>query len=411
MIRLALRPQRPYHGAARPILRKSSPTVPLQHPEHNPFIGVDLLSLPRPRLGELIKLAGLPAFRAEQIFRWLHVRLERDWARMTDLPDGLRQLLQQAKLLSTLEVEVARTSAIDGSTKLALQTVHGQAIETVIMPMEGEDSSPAHITQCLSSQVGCKMGCDFCATARIAVRANLSAGEIVEQVAIACRRGFAEGLARGGVAGGQAGPLSARPHNLVFMGMGEPLDNLDAVLDALAILTDPKGYDFSPRRITVSTSGLAKGLSRLVEAQPAINLAWSLTATTDDVRTRLMPVNKGVPIAKMVEALVNLPRRDHRKITFEYAIFDGINDSPADAERLAAMALQVGAHCNVIPFNAWSGTDYRRPPRVVIQSFVDLARRRGASVSLRESKGQDIGAACGQLAGESAAATDASCTL
>jgi 23S rRNA (adenine2503-C2)-methyltransferase len=148
-----------------------------------------------------------------------------------------------------------------------------------------------------------------------------------------------------------------------------------------------------------------------VEAQPAINLAWSLTATTDDVRTRLMPVNKGVPIAKMVEALINLPRRDHRKITFEYAIFDGINDSPADAERLAAMALQVGAHCNVIPFNAWSGTDYRRPPRVVIQSFVDLARRRGASVSLRESKGQDIGAACGPLAGESAAAADASCTL
>lgn len=409
--RLALRPRRPYHGAAGAPLREPSHAVSLQGSELSPFVDVDLLSLPRARLAELLRQAGQPAFRAEQIFRWLHVRLERDWARMTDLPEALRQLLMQAKPLTTLQIDVARTSAIDGSTKLALQTVHGQAIETVIMPMDGEEGSPAHITQCLSSQVGCKMGCDFCATARIPVRANLSAGEIVEQVAIACRRGFAEGLARGGVAGGQAGPLSARPHNLVFMGMGEPLDNLDAVLDALAILTDPKGYDFSPRRITVSTSGLAKGLSRLVQAQPAINLAWSLTATTDEVRTRLMPVNKGVPIAKMVQTLAELPRRDHRKITFEYAIFDGINDSPADAERLAAMALQVGAHCNVIPFNAWEGTAYRRPPRLVIQRFVDLARRRGASVSLRESKGQDIGAACGQLAGEKASATDASCTL
>lgn len=377
----------------------STPLIPALSVQ-NPFVDVDLLSLPRPRLGALLQQAGLPAFRAEQIFRWLHVRLVRDWAKMTDLPEGLRQLLMQAKPLQTLQVEVERTSAIDGSTKLVLQTRHGQAVETVIMPMEGEGGSPASVTQCLSSQVGCKMGCDFCATARIPVRANLTAGEVVEQVAIACRRGFADGQARGGVAGGQAGPLSARPHNLVFMGMGEPLDNLDAVLGALEILMDPKAYDFSPRRITVSTSGLAKGLARLVEAQPAINLAWSLTATTDEVRTRLMPVNKGVPIAKMVETLCALPRRDHRKITFEYAIFNGINDSAADAVRLAEMALRVGAHCNVIPFNAWDGSDYQRPPRPVIQQFVDLARRQGASVSLRESKGQDIGAACGQLAGE-----------
>ena len=165
----------------------------------------------------MLQQAGLPTFRAEQIFRWLHVRLERDWAKMTDLPEGLRHLLMQAKPLQTLEIEVERTSAIDGSTKLVLQTSHGQAVETVIMPMEGEGGSPASVTQCLSSQVGCKMGCDFCATARIPVRANLTAGEIVEQVAIACRRGFASGQARGGVAGGHAGPLSARPHNLVFI--------------------------------------------------------------------------------------------------------------------------------------------------------------------------------------------------
>lgn len=367
---------------------------------HSPFAGIDLLSLPRPRLIACFAAAGHPKFRAEQVFRWLHARLVRDWQAMTDVPVSLRSQLAASMPLTTLAVDVERRSQIDGSCKLALQTVHGQAIETVIMPMES-----GSVTQCLSSQVGCKMGCDFCATARIPVRANLTAGEIVEQVAIACRRGYAEGQGRGGVAGGQQGPLSARPHNLVFMGMGEPLDNLDAVIDALAILTDPQGYDFSPRRITVSTSGLAKYVPRLVAAQPGVHLAWSLTATTDEVRDRLMPVNRGVPIQRMVEVLRALPPNPHRKITFEYALLRGVNDSDDDARRLAQMALQIGAHCNVIPFNAWAGSDYQRPTRAVIQHFAHLLQRHGASVSLRESKGQDIGAACGQLAGEQAAAT------
>lgn len=372
----------------------------MQEPPHapqpgSPWTGCDLLSLPRPALTALFVQQGLPRFRAEQVFRWLHNRLERDWNAMTDLPTDLRRQLSSCKPLATLDISIERRSAIDGSTKLALSTVHGQSVETVLMPMDS-----GGVTQCLSSQVGCKMGCDFCATARIPVRANLTAGEIVEQVAIACRRGFAEGLGRGGVAGGQDGPLSARPHNLVFMGMGEPLDNLKALLDALQILMDPKGYDFSPRRITVSTSGLARYIAPLAAAQPGINLAWSLTATTDAVRDKLMPVNKGVPIAAMVDALRALPSNPHRKITFEYAILHGINDSLDDARRLGQMALEVGAHCNVIPFNAWPGTDYRRPPRPVIEQFAQQVRATGASISLRESKGQDIGAACGQLAGE-----------
>lgn len=357
----------------------------------------DLLSLPRPQLRSLFAELGLPSFRAEQVFRWMHVRLVRDWAEMTDLPQALRALLATAKPLQSMEIAEERTSAQDGSQKLALHTRHGQAIETVLMHME-----TGGVTQCLSSQVGCKMGCDFCATARIAVRANLTAGEIVEQVAIACRIAVAKGQGRQGVAGGETGPLAGRPHNLVFMGMGEPLDNLAAVSDALAILCDPKGYAFSPRRITVSTSGLAKNLAKLVAAHPQVNLAWSLTATTDEVRDRLMPVNKGVPIRRMVEVLRGLPVQSHRKITFEYALLAGINDSEADARRLAEMALAVGAHCNAIPFNAWVGSDYQRPSRMVIQRFVDTVQRFGGSISLRESKGQDIGAACGQLAGEQA---------
>lgn len=350
--------------------------------------------MPRTALRAWFADQGHPPFRADQLFHWLHVAQVRQWAAMTDLPASLRTALASAAVLPSLSVEVDRTSAIDGSRKLALATRHGQAIETVLMPME------AGVTQCLSSQVGCKMGCDFCATARIATRANLTAGEIVEQVALACRLAVAAGQGRGGVAGGQTGMLAGRPRNLVFMGMGEPLDNLDAVIPALDILCDPKGYAFSPRRVTVSTVGLAKWLPRLAAAHPGVNIAWSLTATRDEVRDRLMPVNRGVPIVKMVDALRALPSNPHRKLTFEYALLHGHNDTSDDARNLGRMAVQVGAHINAIPFNAWPGTDYRRPPRAVISSFVREVQATGASISLRESKGQDIGAACGQLAGE-----------
>lgn len=365
---------------------------------HRPdFTGIDLLSLPRLRLCAAFVAAGEKSFRAEQLFGWMHQRLVRDLTQMTNLSTDLRARLAFAKPLQTLGLQLSRQSQIDGSQKLVLDTPHGFPIETVIMPMES-----GHVTQCLSSQVGCKMGCDFCATARIPVRANLTAGEIIEQVAIACRLGFEQGQSRGGIAGGVQGPLSARPHNLVFMGMGEPLDNLAALIDALDILCDKKGFDFSPRRITVSTSGLAKNIPKLATAHPHVNLAWSLTATTDDVRDRLMPVNKGVPIQKMVDVLRDLPHSVSRKITFEYALLKGINDADADAMRLAQMAVFLRAHVNAIPFNAWPGSPYVRPERAVIKRFVEVARQHGASISLRESKGQDIGAACGQLAGESA---------
>lgn len=364
----------------------------------NFFQDLDLLSQPRLKLRMLFQEAGQPGFRADQLFRWLHVRLERDLARMTDLPADLRAKLAEAQPLTVLLPTLERTSREDASQKVVLQTPAGNAIETVIMPMDS-----GHVTQCLSSQVGCKMACDFCATARLPVRQDLTAGQIVEQVAYACRQGFLAGQTRGGVAGGVEGPLSARPHNLVYMGMGEPLDNLSAVIDSLHILCDPKGYDFSPRRITVSTSGLAKNIPKLAEAHPNVNLAWSLTATTDEVRDRLMPVNRGVPIRRMVEVLLALPPSSSRKITFEYALLKGVNDSEDDARRLAAMARELGAHVNAIPFNAWPGATYQRPERMVIERFVDVARRAGATMSLRESKGQDIGAACGQLAGEKAA--------
>ncbi len=357
--------------------------------------GADLASMPRSVLRDVIVGVGEKRFRADQLFGWLHDRHVRDYSAMTDLPKALRQHLAVAAPPASLAVVHAATSKIDKSRKLVLRTAAGHVIESVVMPMAG-----GWVTQCLSSQVGCKMGCDFCATAEMAVRANLSAAEIVDQVAVACRLLGADGEKRGGVKGGTKGPLSARPHNLVFMGMGEPLDNFDALVDALSILTDAKGYGFSPRRITVSTSGLAKRIGPLVQAHPNINLAWSLTATTDEVRSRLMPVGRGVPIAKMMQVLTDLPDRPSRKITFEYALLQGVNDTLGDARRLAEMARELGAHVNAIPFNVYAGARYARPTRDVVKQFAREVARCGGSVSLRESKGQDIGAACGQLAGD-----------
>lgn len=368
--------------------------APPQQPAAPQLPEIDWLSLSATELRAALADRGFPAFRAAQLYRWLHVRLERDPARMTNLPAGLRALLAE-RPLAPLRVVRAPTSAIDGSTKFVLAGDDGALLESVWMPMPGGWS-----TLCVSSQVGCRMGCDFCATARLTTRRNLRVAELLEQVAITCRVRSAAGDGRGGVAGGVDGPLAARPQNLVFMGMGEPLDNLEALLTALEILTDPNGYGFSPRRITVSTVGLAKHIPALVAAHPRVHLAWSLTATTDAVRERLMPVNRGVPIAKMVETLRALPPDSHRKLTFEYALLAGVNDSDDDAARLGAMALATGAHVNAIPFNVWPGAPYQRPERAVVARFAGLVAATGASVSVRESRGQDIGAACGQLAGK-----------
>ena len=360
----------------------------------DPIAAADLCSLPRSALRTLLESAGQRRYRADQLFRWLHVRMVRDWAAMTDLGKDLRRRLEAAAPLPSLTTLLDARSAIDGSRKLVLATALGPSIETVIMTMAG-----GHVTQCLSSQIGCRMGCDFCATARVKTRADLSAAQIVEQVAVACRLLQSEGQARGGVSGGERGPLAARPHNLVFMGMGEPLDNATAVIDALSILTDPAGYGFSPRRITVSTAGLAKRLPDLVAAHPNVNLAWSLTAPDDDTRRKLMPVGRGVSIQQMVDTLSALPAPGNRKLTLEYALLEGVNDRLEQARQLAGIARELGAHVNAIPFNEWPGAPYRRPSRTAVAQFAAEVSAAGGSITVRESKGQDIGAACGQLAG------------
>jgi 23S rRNA (adenine2503-C2)-methyltransferase len=238
------------------------------------------------------------------------------------------------------------------------------------------------LTLCVSTQVGCGFACTFCLTGTMGAVRDLSAGEIVGQV-LAARTLLDEG---------------ARITHIVYMGMGEPLANYAATVRSLRILTDPQGVGFTPRRITVSTVGLAGAIERLGREDLRVNLAVSLHATTDEVRDRLMPVNRGFPIARLLDACRRFPLPARQRMTFEYVLLDGVNDTPEDARRLTRLLRGHHAKVNLIPFNEWDGAPFRRPALPRILAFQALLLEHGLTATLRWSKGEDIGAACGQLA-------------
>ena len=338
----------------------------------------DLRSLPRGRLAELLAPDfGAERYRADQLFSWLHGRLVEDVEAITVLPARLRQQLARRTRLVRLEV-TATQSAPDGTTKLALETEDGHLVETVLIPEEGK------LTQCVSTQIGCRMGCSFCATARLGLKRHLTAGEIVAQVAVG--RSWAK--ARG-----------QRLSNLVFMGMGEPLDNYEATVDALRILTDPLGADFSTRRVTVSTVGHVSGLERLAREDLLVNLAVSLNATTQRDRARLMPAARRWPLGELLAVLETFPLPPRRRITLEYVLLPGTNDRPADATRLGRIARRLKAKVNLIPFNPFPNSPFRRPTPEEIDHFAQAVRTYDVTVLVRRSRGGEIQAACGQLAG------------
>ena len=326
---------------------------------------------------------GESAFRGDQLFRWLHSRRVRSFADMTDLSRSLRERLSAGTQLRGLTLEDVRVAA-DGTRKLLLLTASGQRIETVVIPM-----NDGRITQCISSQVGCKIGCDFCLTARMPKRQNLVAAEIVDQVHWA-REVLEEG---------------ERVSNIVYMGMGEPLDNYSSVVDSIRILMDDLGPNFAGRRITVSTSGVAPKIARLGADVP-VNLALSLNASHDEQRTRLIPINKVWPIAALLEALDAFPLPPRRRITVEYVMLRGVNDTLEDARRLHHLLgdMRRRVKLNLIPFNPWPGAPYERPEAAHVDAFGKLLRDAHFHVTVRYSKGEDIGAACGQLDGEAVAA-------
>lgn len=332
--------------------------------------------MPQPALEEwVVATMGEPRFRAKQIFRWLHQKRKRSFGDMRNVPKGLLERLTDTSEVRSLVLDDVRT-AKDGTRKLLLRTADGHRIESVIIPMEDR------ITQCVSSQVGCKIGCDFCLTGRMSVRKNLTAGEIVDQIY------WAQEIIDPG----------QRVANIVYMGMGEPLDNYEQVTNSIRILLDAEGQNFSGRRITVSTSGVVPKIGNLGRDVP-INLAISLNATTDATRTKLIPINKVWNIETLLEGLRDFPLAPRRRITIEYVMLRGVNDTTADAYRLIPMLRGIRCKVNLIPFNPWPGAPYERPEEASVNAFGKILRDANYTVTVRYSKGEDIGAACGQLDG------------
>ena len=342
--------------------------------EHGPYgLTVD-------QLEEWCTRRGQPAYRGRQMAVWLYARRETRFEAMTDLPSSLRSAWQTEFPIRLPEIDVARKSR-DGTEKLRLRLADGEAIETVIMPMRPAEGEKAErITACLSTQVGCALGCTFCATATLGLRRNLDPGEIVAQLAIAQER-----------------VVPRRLTNVVFMGMGEPLHNLEAVTQAVRVMTGQPGMDLGPRRVTVSTVGLVPEIYKLADSGLGVKLAISLNATTDRERSRTMPINRRYPLAKLMEAATYYARAIDNRVTFEYVVMAGENDSEADARRLASLIHGVPCKINLIPYNPSPLLEFARPAKERLLVFRDLLYPTCPAVTVRYSKGLDIEAACGQL--------------
>ncbi len=340
----------------------------------------NLRDLSLPEIEALFTQKGLPAFRGRQVFRWLSVAGVDSFQQMTDLPKELRRDLEREFSIALPELARQEVSR-DGTRKLALRLEDGEIIECVLIPERD------HYTLCVSSQVGCAMGCAFCLTGRMGFRRNLSAGEITSQVLKAQEILSSQGLDK-------KKPL----RNLVFMGMGEPLANYEAVIKALNILLYPKGFDFSPRRVTVSTVGLVPQIRRLGQ-EIRVKLAVSLHAADDQIRTSLVPVNKKYPLEEIIKACKSFPLKRGWRITFEYVLLAGINDSLVQAQRLAKLLRGVPAKINLIPFNEAPSLPFKRPDDKTVLAFQEILMQAGYVATVRQSKGQDIAAACGQLRG------------
>jgi 23S rRNA (adenine2503-C2)-methyltransferase len=343
---------------------------------------INLLGMTRPELEAWCIELGEKPFRARQLFQWIYKRGETDFAAMTDLARSFRARLAELAEVRLPEI-VTRQDASDGTVKWMLKAGVGanQGIEMVYIPDTGR------ATLCISSQVGCAMDCSFCSTARQGFNSNLSTAEIVGQVLLAQRElGFKAGDER---------IIS----NVVLMGMGEPLANFRNVVPALKILLDELGLDFSRRRLTLSTSGLVPQIYRLAE-EVNVALAVSLHAPDDELRNQLVPINRKHNIAELLEACWKyVDEANGRSVTFEYVMLDGVNDTPAHARALAKLLRGHPAKVNLIPFNPFPGTGYRRSKPEVIRAFLDQVLKGGVMATIRRTRGDDIDAACGQLAG------------
>ncbi|MCM2333903.1 MAG: 23S rRNA (adenine(2503)-C(2))-methyltransferase RlmN [Anaeromyxobacteraceae bacterium] len=339
-------------------------------------------SLSREGLQALVAALGEKPFRARQLQRWLHRNGAAAVEEMSDLSRGLREKLQAAATLTTLE-RASEQRSRDGTIKWTWRTHDGKLIESVYMP-EAERK-----TLCVSSQVGCAIGCTFCMTGTMGLARHLTPGEIVDQVHRANRRLVELG----------EGPAPRPLTNLVFMGMGEPLHNWEHLKAALALLLDEDGPNFSHRHVTVSTSGLVPVMRRVGE-ETQVKLAVSLNATTDAQRDAIMPINRRWPIGELLAACRAFPLKQGRRITFEYVLLRGVNDADEDAERLGRLLAGIPAKVNLIPYNDNPGLGFHAPDPARVEAFLDRLVARQITAVVRKNRGGDIAAACGQLAAE-----------
>ena len=336
-----------------------------------------LKSLPPEALRKALVAQGFEGYRADQVLGWVYQKGVEDVDAMTNLTQEMRLCLASEWEMQSLRLlRVDRSS--DGTRKFLLEAADGARIESVLIP------EPRRNTLCISTQVGCPLACSFCATGAMGFIRNLAVDEIVDQLC-------------------QARAVLSPDEsitNLVFMGMGEPLLNLPRVIDAIGIFMHPKAFGMAPRRITVSTAGVAGKIRSLLEAVP-INLAVSLHATTDEVRDQLVPLNREVPLADLLGTLREEPLVTRRHpVFFEYTLMAGVNDSVEDARRLPGLVHGIPCRVNVIPMNPHPESDYRPPAQDVTDRFTALVHEAGLRVTLRRSRGSDIAAACGQLANQ-----------
>jgi len=366
----------------------------------------DLKNLTLPDLESFLKGKGKERFRATQIFKWIFQQDAHTFEEMTNISKELRRELAETACISQLEPETVECGS-DGTRKYLFNLGDGNGVEAVLIPIEGRN------TLCISSQAGCAMGCEFCLTGTFKLTRNLTTAEIVNQIMAVKRDLLHNPVSQATIAEhvyGDSDELDdkddAQPsspdaiRNIVMMGMGEPLHNLDNVIPAIRIMIDGNGLQFSNRRVTVSTCGLVPEMRRLGEEVPNVNLAVSLNATTDALRDRIMPVNRRYPIAELLGACKDFPKPGRRKVTFEYVMLGGVNDSLEDAKRLLRLISDIPNKVNLIPFNEHEGCGFKAPTQKAIDAFHKYLIDRNVTVITRDSRGGDISAACGQLKGK-----------
>ena len=334
---------------------------------------VDIKSLTKAELEDEFVSKGLQKFRAGQVYDWMHVKLARSFDEMTNLSKDLRTRLGSEYEYTSLKIERFQESAIDKTAKFLFELNDGNFVESVFMRYKHGNSV------CISSQVGCRMGCRFCASTLAGLVRSLKPSEMLDQIYAISHH------------------MGERVSNIVVMGMGEPLDNFDNLLRFIELITNKDGLNISARNITVSTCGLVEKIKELADRKLAITLALSLHAASDEQRRKLMPVANKYTIEELMQACSYYFETTGRRISFEYSLVSGVNDTIDDAQRLSALARRVSAHINLIPVNPIKERDYRRGSRDDILAFKNKLEKNGINVTIRREMGQDIDGACGQL--------------